>query len=130
MSLNGTINLMKYNGARKVAIGGQKGIFIPVAENPTIYAEGKGAYASIRIVEKESTFDDRHYTHFVSASLSKKKREELEAQGYDKEAMYAVTPILGNLETYDAQPAGESYEEAEAVEVGGADDNGKDDLPF
>ena len=119
MSLNGNINLMKFKGARKVAISGERGIFIPVDTNPTIYAEGKGAYLSIRVVEKESTFEDKHYTHFVSASLAKKKRDELEAKGYTKEQIYDFTPILGNLETYEPEGGSSEFEQEEA-----------EDLPF
>ena len=121
MSLNGSINLLKLPGARKIIAKEQKGIFIPVDENPSIFVGEKGAYLSIRVVEKESEYEDRHYTHFVSASLQKKDREKLEAAGYSKEDIYKLTPILGNLETYEPQPGnGGDYEEEEV----------KDDLPF
>ena len=124
MAYNGSINLLKYPGAKKIIANGQKGIFIPTDDNPTIYVGGKGAYASIRIVEKESTFDDRHYTHFVAASLSKGQREELQKKGKTDEEIKAFSPILGNLETYTAQPSGDSFEAATVT----AQDI--DDLPF
>ena len=116
------MNLLKLKGARKIIAKEQKGIFIPVEENPSIFVGDKGAYLSIRVVEKESDFEDRHYTHFVSASIPKKKRDELEAAGYSKEEIYALTPILGNLETYEPQGGGGNYEEEEVKEA--------EDLPF
>ncbi len=124
MSLNGSINLMKYPGAKRILANGKKGIFIPVDENPSIFVSEKGAYASIRVVEKESEFNGKNYTHFVAASLSKKERDELKKAGYGEEDIKALTPILGNLETYEPQadgPAGaDSYESADVNE----------DLPF
>jgi len=117
MSLNGSINLLKYPGARRIIANGVKGIFIPVDNNPSIFVGDKGAYASIRVVEKETTFDDRHYTHFVAASLPKKVRE-----GMTEEQAKAAAPILGNLEAYQPQQGG-SYEEAATVED-------EEDLPF
>lgn len=116
MAINGSINLMKYVGARKVSLGGQKGIFIPVEENPTIYVGEKGAYASVRIVAHESEFEDRKYTHFIAASLSKEKRTELE-NSFGKEATKAYTPILGNAAEYSS---GGTFEEEKE----------DDDLPF
>lgn len=109
MAINGSINLLKYVGARKVSLGGQRGIFIPVDENPSIYVGDKGAYASVRVVEHESTFGDKTHTHFIAAAIdSKKRRDELEAQ-YGKETVKTFTPILGNAIDYNA--ASESYDE-------------------
>lgn len=118
-TINGSINLMKFVGARKVVASGEKGIFIPIDQNPTIIPGAKGAYASVRIVEKESTFNDRHYTHFICLSLNKEKKEQLKNDGYSDEQLNALTPILGNLETY--QPKDE-YQEEKVEEA--------DDLPF
>ena len=122
MSLNGSINLMKYPGAKKIIANGQKGIFIPVEPNPSIFVGEKGAYASIRVVEKESEFNDRHYTHFVAAQLPKKVRDDLKAAGKSDDDIKALTPILGNLETYVPQEGGATYEEASVDEA--------EDLPF
>ena len=125
MSLNGSINLMKYPGARRILANGVKGIFIPVDENPSIYVGDKGAYATIRVVEKESEFNDKHYTHFVAASLPKKVRDALKEKGKTDEELKALAPILGNLETYDPQAGGGSaeYEQASVEEAA-------EDLPF
>lgn len=109
MAINGSINLLKYSGARKVSLGGQKGIFIPVEENPTIFVGEKGAYASVRVVEHESSFDGKTYTHFIAASLDKKKKDELE-NAYGKDKVKEFTPILGNATDYSAQQS-DSYEE-------------------
>ena len=97
----GQINLMKFNGARRVTDGRSKGIFIPVAENPTIFDGAKGAYASIRIVEKASDFNDIHYTHFIALDLQKDKRDQLR-ESLGEEGLRALTPILGNLREYKA----------------------------
>lgn len=111
MAINGKINLLKYIGARKVSLGGQKGIFIPVEENPTIFVGEKGAYASVRVVEHESSFDGKTYTHFIAASIDdKKRREELE-KVHGKDAMKAFTPILGNAVDYTALDNNDSYAE-------------------
>jgi len=122
-TLTGNINLLKYPGSRKVIANGVKGIFIPTEANPSIFVGEKGAYASVRIVEKESEFKDKHYTHFIAASIAKKAREELSSQGMSDDEIKALAPILGNLETYE--PQGATFEEA-SVE----DDNGEEDLPF
>jgi len=118
-TINGSINLMKFVGARKVVASGEKGIFIPIDQNPTIVSGAKGAYANVRIVEKESTFNDRHYTHFICLSLGKELKEQLRAKGYDDDKLNSLTPILGNLETF--QPKDEY--QAETIKEA-------DDLPF
>ncbi len=107
-TLNGSINLLKYPGAKKIIANGVRGIFIPAETNPSIFVGEKGAYASIRVVEKESEFNDRYYTHFVAASMSKKSREQLSADGMTDEEINALTPILGNLETYAPEVTYES----------------------
>lgn len=100
----GQINLMKFKGARRVSDGKTRGIFIPVDENPTIYDSGRGAYASVRIVEKASEFDGKKYTHFIALDLPKDKRDELREKLGD-DAFRALTPILGNLREYQAPAA-------------------------
>lgn len=112
-TLTGSINLLKYPGSRKILANGVKGIFIPVESNPSIFVGEKGAYASIRVVEKESEFNDRHYTHFVAASMSKKSREKLSEDGKSDEEINALAPILGNLETYEPEA---TYETASVQE--------------
>lgn len=124
MSLNGNINLMKYPGAKRILANGVKGIFIPVEENPSIFVGEKGAYASIRVVEKESEFNDRHYTHFVAASLSKKVRDELKSKGKTDEELKALAPILGNLESYEPEGGGAEFEQVDEVK------EAEEDLPF
>ena len=121
-TLTGSINLLKYPGSKKIIANGVRGIFIPSEANPSIYVGEKGAYASVRIVERESEFGDKHYTHYVAASISKKGREELASQGMSEEEIRALAPIIGNLETYE--PQGATYEEAAVKE----DDN--EDMPF
>ena len=129
MAINGSINLLKYVGARKVSLSGKRGIFIPVDENPSIYAEGKGAYAAIRIVEHESEFDGKKYTHFIAADIdSKKRRSELE-QSFGRDAVKAMTPILGNAVDYNARE--ETFEdEAEDGAASSASDSRYDDFPW
>ena len=118
-TITGSINLMKFVGARKVSAGGVKGIFIPVDENPSIVSGSKGEYANIRVVEKESVFNDRHYTHFLALALPGKVKDDLRSRGYSDERLNGLTPILGNLEEY--QPR-DSYQEENIQEI--------DDLPF
>lgn len=115
MSINGSINLLKIKGARKILADGQKGIFIPAEDNPAIYV-GKGAYLSIRVVEKETTFEDRHYTHFVAVALPKAKIEELKKVGATDNDIKELTPILGNLEEYVPNEGG-GYEAVSTQEL-------------
>ena len=71
---------MKFEGAKKIIANGQKGIFIPVEDNPTISVSENGAFVNIRVWEREATFGERHYTHAIAASISKKKvRRDLSA---------------------------------------------------
>jgi hypothetical protein len=120
-TLNGKINLLKYPGAKKIIANGVKGIFIPAEQNPSIFIGEKGAYAAVRVVEKVTTFNDKTYSHFIAATLSKAQRDELAAQGLSEDEIKAFSPILGNLETYE--PQGATYEEATVAED-------VDDLPF
>ena len=119
--MNGKINLLKYKGARKVSISGKNGIFIPVDENPTIFVSENGAYSNIRIVEKESKFDNREYSHFICTSFSSKKVYEDYEKEYTSEGLREFTPIIGNIEKYTPK-AGTEYETIDDKEV--------DDLPF
>ena len=119
-TLNGSINLMKFVGARKVIDkNNKKCILIPVDDNPTIISGEKGAYANIRVVEKESTYNDRHYTHFIALSLGKKKFDELKASGKSTEEINSYSPVLGNLETYTPQ---DNYKQESFKDAGGYDD--------
>lgn len=110
-TITGSINLMKFVGARKVSAGGVKGIFIPIEENPSIVSGAKGEYANIRVVEKESNFNDRHYTHFLALALPKNVKDTLRSKGYDDERLNGLTPILGNLEEYQPRDTFENTQE-------------------
>ena len=121
-TLSGKINLLKYPGSKKIIANGVKGIFIPAEQNPSIYIREKGAYAAVRIVEKEATFNDKTYSHFIAATLTKKQREELSNDGLSEDEIKAFSPILGNLETYE--PQGATYEEAVVK------DDDIEDMPF
>jgi len=110
----GQINLLKFKNARRVNASGEKGVFIPLADNPTIFDGGKGCYANVRIVAKESTFQDKHYTHFIALDCPKDIREKM-----GEEELRSVTPILGNLREWKAEP---TYTEEKVEEL--------DDLPF
>jgi len=144
-NINGSINLLKYKDARKVSLQGVKGIFIPTeGVNPTIVVGEKGAYAHLRIVEKESTFENNGkpvtYTHFIAASIADKdKRAELK-NSLPTEEFNGLTPILGNASEWKGEAAAD-YEEAEEDKPAaskprsneGADQDGddkSDDLPF
>ena len=118
---------MKFAGARKVSANGVKGIFIPVDENPAIVQGAKGAYANVRVVEKESTFNDRHYTHFIALSLPREKKDDLKSQGYSDERLNGLTPILGNLEEY--QPR-DTFQEENIQDIPEVKLQDSGDLPF
>ena len=99
-TITGQINLLKLKNARRVQDGNIKGIFIPIYDNPAIYAEGRGAYLNIRIVEKESEYNGKKFSHFIAADLAKEKRDELRDRLSDDD-FRAVTPILGNANAWD-----------------------------
>lgn len=119
-TITGSINLMKFVGAKKIIANGERGIFIPEEQNPTIVPGAKGAYANVRIVESKRTFNDHEYTHFLALSLPRKQREDLKAKGVSDEQINALTPILGNLETYVPK---DSYEQVKVQDA-------EDDFPF
>lgn len=132
-TITGQINLLKLHNARRVQDGNIKGIFIPIYDNPAIYAEGRGAYLNIRIVEKESEYNGKQYTHFIAASLDKDRRDELMERLSDEE-FKAVTPILGNARIVKASP---EYEQARLTTTDSSDLRSADgfqprqnDLPF
>lgn len=110
----GQINLLKFKNARRVQAGTEKGIFIPIADNPSIFEGAKGSYAYVRIVAKESEFNGTRYTHFIALDCPKDKREKM-----SEEELRSVTPILGNLREWQAQP---DYGKENIEEL--------DDLPF
>lgn len=109
MAITGSINLMKYVGARKVSLQGENGVFIPVKQNPSLFVGDKGIYASLRIVEHESEYGGKRYSHFIAANLSKEARESLES-AYGRDKARAFAPILGNANDYNMEGGG-SFEE-------------------
>lgn len=134
-TINGQINLLKLANARRVQDGNVKGIFIPIHDNPCIYAGGKGAYLNVRIVEHESDYNDRHYTHFIAAAIDKDLRTKLKEEGREDD-LRSYTPILGNATEYSAEGAG--YEQATLSDVPDGSElrsaegfrEKPDDLPF
>lgn len=117
-TITGQINLLKFRNARRVQAGNEKGIFIPVEDNPSIVDGAKGAYANLRIVDKASEYNGITYTHFAALSITKEQREQLEAT-LGEEEIRACTPILGNFKEWKNEP---TYEQTTIKNV--------DDLPF
>lgn len=114
-TITGQINLLKLKNARRVQDGNIKGIFIPIYDNPAIYAEGRGAYLNIRIVEKESEYNGKKFSHFIVADLAKEKRDELRDRLSDDD-FRAVTPILGNANAWDSNRHNNDYEQTTLTE--------------
>lgn len=114
-TITGQINLLKLKNARRVQDGNIKGIFIPIYDNPAIYAEGRGAYLNIRIVEKESEYNGKKFSHFIAADLAKEKRDELRDRLSDDD-FRAVTPILGNANAWDNNRHNNDYEQTTLTE--------------
>lgn len=114
-TITGQINLLKLKNARRVQDGNIKGIFIPIYDNPAIYAEGRGAYLNIRIVEKESEYNGKKFSHFIAAGLAKEKRDELRDRLSDDD-FRAVTPILGNANAWDNNRHNNDYEQTTLTE--------------
>ena len=90
-TITGQINLLKLKNARRVQDGNIKGIFIPIYDNPAIYAEGRGA------------------------DLAKEKRDELRDRLSDDD-FRAVTPILGNANAWDSNRHNNDYEQTTLTE--------------
>ena len=114
-TITGQINLLKLKNARRVQDGNIKGIFIPIYDNPAIYAEGRGAYLNIRLVEKESEYNGKKFSHFIAADLAKEKRDELRDRLSDDD-FRAVTPILGNANAWDSNRHNNDYEQTTLTE--------------
>lgn len=118
-TITGQINLLKFRNARRVQAANQKGIFIPIEDNPTIFDGCKGCYANIRIVEKPSEFNGIQFSHFIALDLKKEERDRLASRLSDQE-LRSLTPILGNLREWKAE---HTYESVDLEDV-------NDDLPF
>ena len=127
-TITGQINLLKLHNARRVQDGNIKGIFIPIYDNPAIYAEGRGAYLNIRIVEKESEYNGKKFSHFIAADLAKEKRDELRDRLSDDD-FRAVTPILGNANAWDSNRHNNDYEQTTLTEPESLNPQ-PSDLPF
>jgi hypothetical protein len=127
-TITGQINLLKLKNARRVQDGNIKGIFIPIYDNPAIYAEGRGAYLNIRIVEKESEYNGKKFSHFIAADLAKEKRDELRDRLSDDD-FRAVTPILGNANAWDSNRHNNDYEQTTLTEPESLNPQ-PSDLPF
>lgn len=127
-TITGQINLLKLKNARRVQDGNIKGIFIPIYDNPAIYAEGRGAYLNIRIVEKESEYNGKKFSHFIAADLAKEKRDELRDRLSDDD-FRAVTPILGNANAWEANRHNNDYEQTTLTEPESLNPQ-PSDLPF
>ena len=127
-TITGQINLLKLKNARRVQDGNIKGIFIPIYDNPAIYAEGRGAYLNIRIVEKESEYNGKKFSHFIAADLAKEKRDELRDRLSDDD-FRAVTPILGNANAWDNNRHNNDYEQTTLTEPESLNPQ-PSDLPF
>jgi len=127
-TITGQINLLKLKNARRVQDGNIKGIFIPIYDNPAIFAEGRGAYLNIRIVEKESEYNGKKFSHFIAADLPKEKREELREQ-LDDDDFRAVTPILGNANAWESNRHNNEYEQTRLTEPESLNPQ-PTDLPF
>ena len=135
-TITGQINLLKLYGAKRVAMGNVKGLFIPVSMNPAIFDAQKGAYLNVRIVDKPSEFNGKQYTHFIAADLNKTKKDELRQNGVSDEEIRSYTPILGNLKAWE--PEAPSYENANLQPIDDGSDlrsatgfnEEPDDLPF
>lgn len=134
-TITAQINLLKLQNARRVQDGNIKGIFIPIHDNPCIYAQGKGAYLNIRIVEHESEYNDRKYSHFIAAAINKDLRDKLKEEGRDED-LKAYTPILGNGSTYGDD--GNTYQQTSLTPIADGSElrsatgfqEEPDDLPF
>ena len=127
-TITGQINLLKLKNARRVQDGNIKGIFIPIYDNPAIYAEGRGAYLNIRIVEKESEYNGKKFSHFIAADLAKEKRDELRDR-LSEDDFRAVTPILGNANAWDSNRHNNDYEQTTLTEPESLNPQ-PSDLPF
>lgn len=93
MNYLGKIDLQKLVGVERMIINGRKYLCIPIEANPTIYVGEKGAYLNIKAIEKESTFADRTYSHFIATTLPKELREK-----YSPTEKKLMAPIIGNLQ--------------------------------
>ena len=87
---------------------GEKGIFIPVEKNPSIFFKVKedGTKVVNLDIEVTPTPDNKYgNSHFIRLSVGKENRTKYNIQ---KEKLREVTPIVGNLKTFEYDDKGEA----------------------
>lgn len=116
-SNNGGLNLSLLQNTATVTLKGKNCLVIPIDDNPALFVGKKGVYLDISVVE---TPDSQYgHSHYVRANVGSSRRN-----GYSKEELKALSPILGNLKPYAASesaPQGQAIPEQPAV-IGPEDD--------
>jgi len=128
---NISLDLGKMNGVKIVSVGGEKALFIPLADNHLTKSENGRVYISCAMWERtnretgEVTPDEHGSTHYLKLNYPKEVRDAL-PEG-------EKIPYIGNA--YPVKPRGGSDaalpEESLPAGAVTAEDNDKDkDLPF
>ena len=119
-SVNGGLNLSLLVNTATVTLKGKNCLVIPIDDNPALFVGKKGVYLDISVVE---TPDSQYgHTHYVRANIGSSRRG-----GYSKEALKAMTPILGDLKAVQAAAAAaEPQQDLPQGTVNGPED----DLPW
>lgn len=101
---------------------GVEGIFIPFNENPCIFVNKKEGRTTVDLdIEVMDTPRSQFSDKMVKASLPKSVRQKHNLS-FDSDEYKRLTPILGNLKTYEFDDAGRGTQPSSALA-----DN--DDLP-
>jgi len=81
-------------------VGGKKGIFIPIDDNPCLYFSEKNGTKTINLdIEVKPTPNNKYGSDFmVKASVGRENRKKY---GITRETIDRFTPILGNLRTFE-----------------------------
>lgn len=89
---------LKHEVATKAGV---QGIFIPFNPNPCIYVNTKDGKTTVDLdVEVIPTPNSKYSNKMVKASLPKSYREQ-NGVSFDSDRYKELTPILGNLKTYE-----------------------------
>lgn len=101
---------------------GQKGIFIPVENNPAIYFKVKPDGSKVINLDIEVTPTPQNQygnSHYIRLNVGKENRQKY---GISNDKIKDYSPIVGNLKAFE-------FEDRQGGQQGAATDNASDDLP-
>ncbi len=109
--------------------GGQKGIFIPVEQNPAIFFSQKedGSKVINLDIEVKPILNGKYgNTHLIKCNVGKVNREKY---GLRPEQLNEVTPILGNLKRFEFEVRDNNPQQPQYQQQNGYTNTNPGDMP-